>query len=390
MQPPAPTPAQAGTSAAGAAAGNATANGSSYLKVGWVLQLMNWSPHGTENIITAEEFSSALTNSALAPLANDIDFRTPRGSNALRAMLSPELAEGLMNRLNGFSDGLSYFDLFPLQRGTCYEHQWSRYQELLTVWRWSAPEVAEANRRVLCNACTGSGKSGLIAMAPFAGAHSRVLVVVPNLTLLDQMKSTLEDTEDQSSAFLSSRGCLAGKPMPRTFILNSSVRMEDILPQVRKANVVITNIQCIQSTKSPTGSKRNADDPAEKPRPRLDLLKNQAEADGKPLFDLIVFDEAHHMIKAWTWKHTWESLGEPWPQVKMLATTATPFNSNEQKVECDHELTAFTLLDGISVRPTTTKNLVFLTMDYVSSKDVIYLSKDTVTRVGSHLIMHGT
>lgn len=392
--------AQAGTSAAGAAAGNAVAGGLKGLTVGWVLKLMGASPASADgvetNIITPDDFSSALLTPVLTNTANGLFFREKDGEDALRVLLKDARKDELMDKLMRFSDGLGYFDWFPLARGTCYEFQWRRYEELLKIWRWSTPEEANMKRRVLCNACTGSGKSGIIAMAPFAGAHNRVLVVVPNLTLLEQMTSTLVDGVDQSSAFLSSRGCMAGNPMPTTFILDSRMKLEDILPNVLKANVVITNIQCIQALKrqpkGTKGTKRNADGsvaglealgrvPQPPQRERLDLLKNKAEADGKPLFDLIVFDEAHHMIKAQTWKHTWASLGEPWPEVKMLATTATPFNSEEQKVESDYDLRPFTLLDGISVTPTVTKNVVFLSMDLNAG---VNGGTNTVTQVGSH------
>jgi hypothetical protein len=162
----------AGISAAGAAAGNAAAE-KSELSVGWVLQLMSTSSPKIAGGVTEveDEFSSALLNPALAGPVKALEFRTDAGMTTFRAMLKPHMADQMLEKLTKFSDGLGYFDLFPLAKGNCYEFHWKRYQDLLDICRWTTPEEAAKKRRVLCNACTGSGKSGLIAMAPFAGAH---------------------------------------------------------------------------------------------------------------------------------------------------------------------------------------------------------------------------
>ena len=72
-------------------------------------------------------------------------------------------------------------------------------------------------------AATGTGKSNLIAMAPFAGARDRCLVLVPNLTILEGLRKTLggpppqgeEEAEETVPPALRSSSCSATTPRCR-------------------------------------------------------------------------------------------------------------------------------------------------------------------------------
>jgi len=87
----------------------------------------------------------------------------------------------------------------------------------------------------------------------------------------------------------------------------------------------------------------------------------------KPLFNLLTFDEAHH-IKAKTWDEISSQLRAPTvltgpalPNVLLL--TATPFHASgnlDVPAVRDRSLTPCTLLDAIEAQPPITKNVVFL------------------------------
>ena len=105
---------------------------------------------------------------------------------------------------------------------------------------WRSTNGQPGVKHLLQVAATGSGKSLLIAMAPFAGARKRNLVVVPNLKILESLakglggevfhtwesnlnkwKAAVADIEEKVPPVLRKLGLLAqGASMPRVLVLN--------------------------------------------------------------------------------------------------------------------------------------------------------------------------
>lgn len=82
------------------------------------------------------------------------------------------------------------------------------------------------------------------------------------------------------------------------------------------------------------------------------------------IFDLIVFDEAHH-TRAPTWQAVRNLAGvqdnRPGvPALKILNTTATQFLANGQRIYHDARTQTFTLLDGLAANPPYVKELCYL------------------------------
>ena len=105
---------------------------------------------------------------------------------------------------------------------------------------WNPGPGQQVAKRLLMVAATGTGKSAIIAIAPFAGARDRNLVVVPNLTILEGLCTSLgaeDDTGGESEGgaetippVLQKLGLLgqADTP-PRVLVLND-------LPKKRKSD----------------------------------------------------------------------------------------------------------------------------------------------------------
>ncbi|OYP41965.1 superfamily II DNA or RNA helicase [Lachnotalea glycerini] len=148
---------------------------------------------------------------------------------------------------------------------------------------------------------TGSGKTGLIATLPYGIAEGRVLVIAPQLTILD----TIEESLDSGSAdnFWSKRGVIK-TPNNLPVVVRyegRTTRMEHMI----NANFVIANIQKLQA------------------RNEMALL-NQYDPD---FFDMIIIDEAHH-AEARTWLENLQHFSS----AKVIKITATAFRTDGKKL----------------------------------------------------------
>jgi superfamily II DNA or RNA helicase len=134
---------------------------------------------------------------------------------------------------------------------------------------------------------TGCGKSGILAIAPYAVANGRVLVVAPNLTIKRGLERQL------SGAFFLQRGVFArATQLPRVVVLGPHANREDCL----RAEFVIANVQQIQSW--------------------LSLFPSS-------FFDMVLVDEGHH-----TPAESWQRIIEAFPDAKKAYLTATPFRGD--------------------------------------------------------------
>ena len=145
----------------------------------------------------------------------------------------------------------------------------------------------------------GCGKSGLLALTPFAVKSARALLVAPNLHIARQL---LEDvTPSNPNFFYEKRGILSEPPYPEVAeIRGDSTNVDDLA----HADLVVTNIQQLQSAENRWLSQLDSD-----------------------FFDLIMFDEAHHNVA-----QSWEQLRSAFPEARIVNVSATPARADGRKM----------------------------------------------------------
>lgn len=137
----------------------------------------------------------------------------------------------------------------------------------------------------------GCGKSGLLAIAPFALQSKRTLLIAPNLNIAKQLFDDLTPTD--SDFFYKKRGVLPNSPYPEVAEIRGA---KSNINDLHDADIVITNIQQLQRD----GNKWLA----------------QFDPD---YFDVIQFDEAHHNVA-----ESWDVLRAKFPNARIINVSATP------------------------------------------------------------------
>lgn len=140
----------------------------------------------------------------------------------------------------------------------------------------------------------GCGKSGVIALAPFAYQSRRTLVIAPGVRIATQLLNDLDPTQ---RAFYINRQVLDRPPYPEPVAIRGATTN---VADLEEADVVVTNIGQLQG-----------EDNRWLQQPALDF------------FDLIVFDEAHHNVA-----ESWELLRARFPQARVLNLSATPVRAD--------------------------------------------------------------
>lgn len=143
----------------------------------------------------------------------------------------------------------------------------------------------------------GCGKSGCIAIAPFAFESERALVIAPGLNIADQLAKSFDPTKVEF--FYSKCDVLSKQPFPEPVEIRGATTNQSDLDE---SDIVITNIQQLQGTENKWLSKLPPD-----------------------YFDLILFDEGHHSVAA-----TYESLKSAFPNAKIVNFSATPIRADGQ------------------------------------------------------------
>lgn len=157
--------------------------------------------------------------------------------------------------------------------------------------------VAETDREAGVILPVGCGKSGTIALAPFAFQSRRTLVVAPNLHIAQQLHDTFDPAKDEM--FYRIRSVLTGGPWPELVEIRGTTANRSDLDA---AEVVVTNIQQLQGA----GNRW------------LASLPND-------FFDLILFDEGHHNVA-----QSWSVLKATFPAARVLNFSATPMRADGQ------------------------------------------------------------
>ena len=152
------------------------------------------------------------------------------------------------------------------------------------------------NREVGIVLPVGCGKSGAIALTPFAFKSRRTLVIAPSVSIAEQLYNNFNPSND--SMFYQKCSVISA-PFPEPAEIRGEKTNKSDLDE---ADVVITNIQQLQRENNKW----------------LSLLPDD-------YFDLIVFDEGHHSVAS-----SWETLKTKFPQAKIVNFSATPMRSDGQ------------------------------------------------------------
>ncbi|GLY12676.1 DEAD/DEAH box helicase [Pseudobacillus badius] len=159
----------------------------------------------------------------------------------------------------------------------------------------------ESEEHALVVLPTGTGKTGLMAIAPYEISNGKVLIITPQTVIRDSVLGSLDPLYPQNF-WLLTRVFEHYDELPSVIEYEKSLTDEVI----SNADIVILNVHKLQE--------------------RLDssLLKRVPPE----FFDFIIIDEAHHS-EAKTWKRTLDYFNE----AKVLKVTGTPFRSDGRKIQ---------------------------------------------------------
>ena len=170
-------------------------------------------------------------------------------------------------------------------------------EAFLAMQGFSADQSSEREAGIVLP--VGCGKSGCIALAPFAFQANKCLVIAPGLRIADQLHRDFDPT--QPEMFYIKTRVLTGPPYPEPVEIRGTTTNRSDLDE---ADVVVTNIQQLQG---------------EENRWLLSLPDDY--------FDLILFDEGHHSVAA-----TWDALKQKFPQAQIINLSATPLRADGQRM----------------------------------------------------------
>jgi superfamily II DNA or RNA helicase len=158
-----------------------------------------------------------------------------------------------------------------------------------------------SNEHAVLQIPVGCGKTGIIATLPFGIAVGRVLVITPNLTLRTNVLEALDVTSPK--CFWKRTGVLSSlEHGPYVAVLDGDdANVDDCV----RSHFVVTNIQQLASS-------------ADRWLPKFP----------PNFFDMILVDEGHHNAAP-----SWRRVFERFPHAKVVSLTATPFRSDQKRVE---------------------------------------------------------
>jgi len=146
---------------------------------------------------------------------------------------------------------------------------------------------------------TGTGKSGLISIAPFSVSNKRVLIITPGLVTKKSIQKTQEALED--NFWVNFDVIFNPADLPILSEYSSGISYEHL----EQSHIVYSNIHKL-------GSARDGG------------LINNVPPD---FFDLIIIDEAHHAPA-----QSWVEVFAYFKNAKKLHVTGTPFRGDNQEV----------------------------------------------------------
>lgn len=163
--------------------------------------------------------------------------------------------------------------------------------------------VIDAEKHVLVQLPTGTGKSALIAVMPFNLAQKKVLVLTPNLTLAKQLESDLEHVNQPETSTYKKRAIFSDSELDDLEIY--ALRLEDSVNfgDIADHQIIIANYQQLSDIEK--------------------WFKGRQD-----MIDLVIIDEAHHQNA-----DTYQQIIKFFTDAKIVGLTATPFRSDGKKVD---------------------------------------------------------
>lgn len=145
----------------------------------------------------------------------------------------------------------------------------------------------------------GCGKSGTIALTPFAFKAARTLVVAPGVAITEQLHRDFDPSNVEM--FYKKRNVITQGPwLEPVRIQGDTANIADL----EEADVVVANIGQLQGAANKWLTKLPAD-----------------------FFDLILFDEGHHAVA-----QSWMSLMAAFPKARVVNFSATPLRADGKKM----------------------------------------------------------
>ncbi|WP_339202491.1 DEAD/DEAH box helicase family protein [Bacillus sp. FSL K6-1366] len=184
---------------------------------------------------------------------------------------------------------------------------------------------------------TGTGKTGLMGIAPYEISDGKVLIITPQTVIRDSVLGSL-DPAYPNNFWLFTRIFQNYTELPSVIEYDKTLT-DEILDQ---ADIVILNIHKLQE------------------RLHSSLIRRVP----KDFFDFIIIDEAHHSEA-----NTWKKALEYFNNAKVLKVTGTPFRSDGRKIQGE-EIYTYSL--GKAMAKGYVKSLEKI--DYIPDK--VYLTLD--------------
>ncbi len=200
---------------------------------------------------------------------------------------------------------------------------------------------------------TGTGKSGLISIAPFGCCTGRVLIITPGLVTKQSIQKTQEVLDDNFWVNFD----VIFNPMHLPIISEYSTQLSN--EHLSQSNIIYSNIQKLTSARDSGLLNR-------------DIVTHD-------FFDMIIVDEAHHAPAS-----TWQEVLDYFPRAKKLHVTGTPYRGDNQMVpgEKIHETPLSEVMRDRYVKwlrkETVNANELYFT---VAEQPDVMLTKDEVLKL---------
>jgi len=192
---------------------------------------------------------------------------------------------------------VNVFDGKEINTASLRDCQVGAYESILA--HFSGDDV---EKHVLIQLPTGTGKSALIATAPFGLAKNKVLIITPNLTLSKQLEDDLDISGNPEGNVYKKLDILNKEVLgnPDFFVL----KLEDKAnySDIDEHHIIISNFQQLGDLEK--------------------WFKGRED-----LIDLIIIDEAHHQMA-----DTYQNVINFFKNAKIISLTATPFRSDGKKI----------------------------------------------------------
>jgi DNA repair protein RadD len=160
-----------------------------------------------------------------------------------------------------------------------------------------------AARNAIVELPTGTGKTALLALAPFGLSKTRTLILTPSVKLAKDIAASLDVVEHPHDNIFVKLGLFTDKSLASNDLfvlrLEGSVNRGDI----EEHHIIVANYHQLQDVE-------------------------KWFAGNQDLIDLIIIDEAHHQAAG-----TYQEILKFFPSARVIGLTATPFRSDGKKID---------------------------------------------------------